>query len=137
MLNSILKTKKCRTALWLIQWTKHMLSVLFYEMHIWSIKSFKRATFRLLGLYCRPWFSPQLAPGSYCSLRLTKLLSGYGRNVFLIYPCPLSNTSLGWKLCAVVVTHFVPKIWFILKYFQVAALMFFRLCWGFLIRDSR
>nr|XP_036876678.1 glycosyltransferase-like domain-containing protein 1 isoform X2 [Manis javanica] len=28
----------------------------------------------------------------------------------------------GWKLCIVVVTHFVPMIWFILKYFQVAAL---------------
>ncbi|XP_027631987.1 glycosyltransferase-like domain-containing protein 1 isoform X2 [Tupaia chinensis] len=25
----------------------------------------------------------------------------------------------GWKLCIVVVTHFVPKIWFILKYFQL------------------
>ncbi|KAM5279545.1 tRNA-queuosine alpha-mannosyltransferase isoform 4-T4 [Ctenodactylus gundi] len=25
----------------------------------------------------------------------------------------------GWKLCIVVVTHFVPKIWFIQKYFQL------------------
>uniref|UniRef100_A0A8C8YMR2 tRNA-queuosine alpha-mannosyltransferase n=1 Tax=Prolemur simus TaxID=1328070 RepID=A0A8C8YMR2_PROSS len=25
----------------------------------------------------------------------------------------------GWKLCTVVVTHFVPKIWFIPKYFQL------------------
>uniref|UniRef100_A0A8C3XD25 tRNA-queuosine alpha-mannosyltransferase n=1 Tax=Catagonus wagneri TaxID=51154 RepID=A0A8C3XD25_9CETA len=25
----------------------------------------------------------------------------------------------GWKLCIVVVTHFVPKIWFILRYFQL------------------
>ncbi|XP_059731316.1 tRNA-queuosine alpha-mannosyltransferase isoform X11 [Bos taurus] len=26
----------------------------------------------------------------------------------------------GWKLCIVGVTHFVPKIWFILKYFQLS-----------------
>ena len=135
MLNSILKTKKCRAVRWLIQWTKHMLFVLFYEIHIWSIKSFKRATLAFRLVLPTMLIVPVNCPRAPTELRQTKLLSAYDSNVLLIHLCPLSQLSSGWKLCTVVVTHFVPKTWFIPKYFQVAALMYFHLCWD-LIHDS-